>query len=256
MAPFKPILIDGKSLVECSLEEILEHNLRPSHKIHSTSDRAPYYRNVDLLRCFGRRRRLSTSEFVERYRCMDRVREAALSHAFDCHRATELLRWALDERMVERQGDEWRLLVPEMVFEMFGRVGLHDWAVRVRRLPTPEAQAEADKLWDREQKRVERLRVSRAKELRKDTERHLDTIERHDPGRVLPKHMKRFRIAGCTTFAEVRELILDAIVTIPLVDAQGLRNDCLKESLDASANRKSEPPIPEADLDAIANMVI
>jgi hypothetical protein len=240
-----PITLNGQPIDDMQPEEIVAACLADGHRIWGIN---AHRRNSELLEIFGNQRELSAREVVERYRTLRR--EDVFSVSFDAKRAGEAIRWGIDERLVEvAPGQElrFRLLVAEMVYERFGIDG--DTIVRIKHLPDAAAQQQADRLWHKELQRRERLRVKRVKKAQAECIRELDIIAREQPDRPLPDELAQFRIAGASTFAEVRDLIIDAFAgNISDADAWAITKTCRAESMRATrdANRAAEPP-PELD---------
>ena len=203
----------GKPLDDYTPMQAFQATQHPEHVIRDGHLLAGLTRNRDLLAVFGKRKILTDAAFVERSRALRRkLRWWRCSDELIAFQAGETIRWSLEEGLVARityRGEPaWRLLIPEMVYESIGKVPNYPYAVRVRHLPTPEQQKDADKLWAREQRRRERLRVKRVEESKLGAVRALAALRDHGPYRKLPPDMSRFMIHGQEAIVSVADLIL------------------------------------------------
>jgi len=208
------ILIDGKSLWNCSIAEIMEGATRPTRTPWHLGDRHDYWQNCRVLEAFGDQEVAVVDDLIENFRAARQAMREDFTLTFDCLRLAEALQWGAKHGIVERvfgarPEPQWRLLVRERQFECVGPAA-RQVAIRVRGLQGPEGVAAA-KLWDRELKRREKARLKAVAKAKPGMMRIIAAICRRAPETILTDYMAKFTVGEFVTVEQCRFVIEDAI---------------------------------------------
>lgn len=222
------IMINGKNLDELSLRQIVEATAKPARPFFAGGDRMDYTRNCNLLALFSESSALDAEAIADRYHFG--VATGAYTTRFNALRAGELIAWAIVNRLVVQEGEKWKLVERERVFELCGPE-LKPRAVRVRGLEGFEAAA-ADKIWQRELKRREKARAKRVVRIITRTREMVEYIGTHESETKLGPDLQRFAVAGIDTVIGCAELILGSMPEMTAEDADAICEAVRKIYLD------------------------
>lgn len=210
------IELEGDKIDDLPLDEIVRRAAKPEHAIYVGGDRMDYFRNRDVLKLFNgdgifpNHALLTIQGVVER---LVMFPGGGYSREFVALRLGELINWACQHGIVRRCPNEiWMLVLREMQFELCGPAR-KQVAVRVRGL-TGEAAIAADRIWQRELKRRELARVKYVAGTAEEVASEIDFISKHAPGTPLPEALSRFAVGEHDTFVSVRDLIVDAVLSM------------------------------------------
>lgn len=252
-----PIMIGGKKLHECRIDEIVDVASHPLRKRFDTTAVGPVYHNRAIISAFAGQVERTTSELIAKFP----GNEEDWSEQFNALRAGEVLGWALQEGIVERvfvrgvvQQHLWRLVYAEQQFERIGR-GPRQRAIRLHN--AGDLQAENNRLWARELKTRERLRQ---KAIDKAKPRILDALARicriaPDTDITAVKGLERFTLADIRTISACRELIIDEVAGMGAGDVDDLKWTLDRLCADVGGYAPRPGPIaPPAPAEALAEL--
>lgn len=181
------------------------------YHLYDLGDCGDVYRNRDLLELFEGVDVLGINNVTPRF--VEMKRQHDFSEQFEARRAGEVLRWGVDrgiaERTVHRGQPAWRIINREMQYLAIGPAAKQR-AIRIRGLRDPAAMREAAKLEQREMGRRQRAHEKMVARRRASMKWQLDRLMRLAPEAPLPQAMNRFRIEGCESLRNYREVLIDA----------------------------------------------
>jgi hypothetical protein len=247
-----PIMINGKRLHECSIGEIIDVASHPMRRRFDDRPDSPHYTNRNLIRAFAGAGERTTSELIAKYP----AGSSDWSDQFNALRVGEALGWAVQEGIVERHRfhpDRWLLGHVQPQFENICR-GARKRSIRIHNAGA--LQAEHDKLWARELKTRERMRLKAMAELRPVILKEIALICRCAPDFDLSTEplLARFAVGGFKSIAECRGLIEQSIDELDAVELYDLSTTLARICRRFDIDGRRTPPPPQASPEDLAEL--